>query len=116
MNLDAAAALIVAQLTGGGIRATIDERDINPPAVWVKPPILSFRFGKGWSGDWTLTAVVPDTGRDVALGALGRLVTSVQETMNWAVVTARPISLIIPGTGGAPLPAYELTFNERIAP
>jgi hypothetical protein len=115
MNLDAAAAVIVARLNDGGVRATVDERDINPPAVWVKPPQLSFRFGKGWTADWTLTACVPDTGRDVALGALGRLVTAVQETMNWAVVTGLPVSLIVPG-GSAPLPAYELTFSERIQP
>lgn len=113
MNLDAAAAAVVAKLKAGGVRATVDERSLNPPCVWVKPPNLAFRFGKGWTAAWTLQAVVPDTGRDVALGALGRLVEQVQDAMGWTVAAALPISLLIPG-GAAPLPGYEMTFNERI--
>ena len=113
VDASAAAAAIVARLKAAGLRATVDERDINPPAVWVKPPTLVFRFGKGWSAAWTLQAVVPDTGRNNALAALGALIEKVQTAMDWAVVTATPIALIIPG-GAAPLPGYEMTFNERI--
>lgn len=113
MDAAAAAAAIVDRLKSAGIRATVDERDINPPAVWVKPPTLNFRYGKGWAAVWTLQAVVPDTGRNNSLAALGALIVKVQTAMDWAVVTALPIALIIPG-GAAPLPGYEMTFNERI--
>lgn len=113
MDINAAADAVVTRLRAGGVRATIDERDINPPAVWVKPPVVNWRFGKGWSAQWTLQAVVPDTGRNVALAALGELVEAVQTAMGWAAVTAMPIALVIPG-GSAPLPGYEMTFSERI--
>jgi hypothetical protein len=113
MDASGAAADIVARLKSAGIRATIDERDINPPAVWVKPPVLTFRFGKGWAAGWTLQAVVPDTGRNNSLAALSTLIVAVQNAMGWAMVTATPIALLIPG-GAAPLPGYEMTFNERI--
>ncbi|MET0996217.1 MAG: hypothetical protein ABWY20_20015 [Mycobacterium sp.] len=115
MKLDQAAGVIVDRLRAAGIRATLDERDINPPAVWIKPPTLTFRFGKGWTATWTVQAVVPDTGRNVALAALGTLVEAVQAALGGAAQTALPIALLIPG-GAAPLPGYELTFNERIAP
>jgi len=113
VDIAAAAQSIVTQLKAAGIRATIDERDINPPAVWVKPPIAAFRFGKGWDATWTLQAVVPDTGRNNSLAALGAMIDAVQAAMNWHAITANPVALLIPG-GAAPLPAYEMTFSERI--
>lgn len=114
MNLDAAAAAIVDQLRAGGVRATVDERDLNPPCVWVKPPAVTFRFGKGyWDAAWTLQAVVPDSGRDIALGNLGSLLEQVQDALGNVAVTAVPISLLVPG-GSAPYPGYELTYSQRI--
>lgn len=114
IDLASAANVIVEKIRAGGIRATVDERDINPPAVWVGPPTMHFRFGKGWTADWTITAVVADTGRAYSLAALGTLVAQVQDSMGWLAVTARPVALQIPG-GAAPLPAYEMTFSERIS-
>jgi hypothetical protein len=113
LDLAAAADAVVTRLTAAGIRATVDERNLNPPAVWIKPPAITYRYGKGWAAVWTLQAVVPDTGRNIAMAALGELVDAVTAAMSWAVVTAAPIALIIPG-GAAPLPGYEMTFNERI--
>lgn len=114
MDIDAAAGAIVADLRAAGIRATVDERELNPPAVFVAPPALTYRFGKGgWDASWTLSAVVPDNGRRPALAALGDLVTDVQAALSGRVVAGRPVDLFVPG-GAAPLPAYELTFTERI--
>lgn len=114
-DLDAAAAAIVAQLAAAGIRATVDERDLNPPCVWVGPPTLSWRFGKGtWDAGWVLTAVVPDTGRGYSNNALAALVVRVQDAMGWLAQNARPVALIVPGTGGTPMPGYEMTFTQRI--
>jgi hypothetical protein len=113
MNLDHAAAVIVNTLQAAGLRATVDERDINPPCVYVRPPLLHFRFGKGWNAEWVLTAVVADNGGTYALAALGGLVAAVQDAMGWLAVTARPVSLTVPG-GAAPFPAYEMTFTQRI--
>jgi hypothetical protein len=114
MNLDAAAAAIVADLHAAGIRATVDERELNTPAVFVAPPALTYRFGKHcWDAAWTLSAVVADNGRRPAMAALGDLVSAVQAALGGRVVAGRPVDLLIPG-GAAPLPAYELTFTERI--
>jgi len=114
-DVDAAAAAIVARLVAAGVRASIDERDLNPPAVWVAPPTMSWRFGKGtWDAEWLLTAVVPDGGRATSTAALAALVVQVQQAMGWGGVTARPVSLLVPGAGGVPLPGYEMSFTQRI--
>jgi hypothetical protein len=114
-DVDAAAAAIVARLAAAGVRASIDERDLNPPCVWVGPPTMSWRFKRGtWDAEWLLTAVVPDTGRGTSTAALAALVVKVQDAMGWAGVTARPVSLLVPGTGGVPLPGYEMSFTQRI--
>lgn len=113
MNLDAAAQVIVERLKAAGIRATLDERDINPPCVYVRPPGLTFRFGKGWDAQWAVVCVVPDNGAAYALAALGSLVADV--SMELGTVAARPVSLQVPG-GAAPFPGYEMTFTERINP
>lgn len=114
-DVAAASAAIVARLAAAGIRASIDERDLNPPCVWVAPPTMSWRFARGtWDAEWLLTAVVPDTGRNVSTPALAALVVQVQDAMGWAGVTARPVALLVPGTGGTPLPGYEMSFTQRI--
>lgn len=114
-DLDAAAAALVAQLSAAGVRATVDERDLNPPCVWVGPPTLSWRFGKGtWDAGWTLTAVVPDTGRAYNTNALAALLVRVQDALGGLPITARPVSLLVPSSGGTPLPGYEMTFSQRI--
>lgn len=114
MDLDAAAAAIVDRLRAGGVRATTDERDLNPPAVFVGPPVMSYRFGKGsWDAAWQLAAVVPNTGRASALRDLGDLVAAVQEALGMAVATARPMDLSVPDQA-APLPGYQMEFTQRI--
>ena len=109
-----AAAAIVTRLAAAGVRASIDERDLNPPCVWVAPPSITWRFGQAtWTADWLLTAVVPDTGRATSTQALAVLLDEVQAAMGWAAVTARPVSLTVPGAG-PPLPGYEMGFSQRI--
>jgi hypothetical protein len=117
MDLAAAVAGVVDLLRGAGIRATSDLRDVNPPCVYVPPPVLSWRFGKGATATWTIAATVPNSGRDAALKNLGPLIESVTLTLaldGSPVTDGRPIDLT--GLdGGAPLPAYELSFTTRIS-
>lgn len=114
MDLAQAAQAIVDRLTDAGVRASVDERDLNPPAVFVGPPVLSWRFGKGSTdATWTLVAVVPNTGRNIALTNLGALVTSTAAALGLAIVTARPMDLSVPDQA-APLPGYALEFTQRI--
>lgn len=113
MSLAAAVQDIVDLLTAAGIRATQDLRDLNPPAVYVPPPVISWRVGKGTADAvWTMAAVVPATGRKQSLANLGPLIAAVTAVLP-QIVTGRPIDLQgIDSTG--PCPAYELTMTTRI--
>lgn len=115
-DLAGAVADVVARLRGAGIRAVSDLRDVNPPCVYVPPPVLAFRFGKGYAdAGWTIAAVVPNSGRDTALKLLGPLIDQVIDALPASPITdGRPVDL---GglDGGAPLPAYELSFTSRIS-
>lgn len=105
---------LVDALTGAGIRAVVDERDINPPCAMVNPPAVDYRFGKGsWSATWRVWAIVPDSGRNVALANLDALMTDIQAALGGRVAGATPIS--VAGVDGAgPLPGYEMTFTTTL--
>lgn len=113
MDLKAATQAVVDTLTAGGVRATLDGRDANPPCVLVRPPTLTFRFGKGcWDAEWEAWAMVPDTGHSTSLTALGELVTAAQDALGGAVVTARPAEAST--ADGGTVPTYTLTWTARI--
>jgi hypothetical protein len=102
MNLAGAVQDVVDRLVAGGVRAVLDERDLNPPAVYVAPPAVAWRFGHGdFDATFTIWCVTGSAGRSVDLVNLGD--------------TARgpPADLLIPHQA-APLPAYRLTWAERI--
>ena len=105
---------VVDRLTAAGVRATLDERDINPPCVYVAPPGVVFRFGRGdFTAAFTAWCVTGAAGRSADLATLGGLLESVGIALDWAGVTADPADLLIPHQA-APLPAYRLTWTERI--
>ena len=106
---------IVQLLTGAGIRATTDQRDLNPPCVLVTAPEITWRFGKGgWDARWLILAVVPDSGPNIVLANLDALVVSVQAALGGRVQNGRPVAARGLVDGSAPLPAYELTWTARI--
>lgn len=113
MDLDAAVQGVVDQLTDAGVRATNDGRNVNPPCVLVRPPTLSFRFGKGgWDGAFEAWAMVPATGQRTDLAALGELVTATQDALRGAPVTATPDEVTTPDGGTVPM--YRMSWNQRI--
>lgn len=104
---------VVSTLTAAGIRAVVDERDVNPPCAWLREPTLSYRFNKGgYDVSWRLLAVVPDSGRRVAIDGLADLIDQIQTALAGAVVAAAPVD--VPTGDGAVLPGYELTWSDRI--
>lgn len=114
VDLAGAVADVVDRLKAAGIRATADPRDLNPPAVYVAPPELSFRFAKlTYDASWTLAAVVPNVGRKQALDLLGPLIESVLAVFP-AITGGRAVDLTGGLDGGGPQPAYELTMTTRI--
>jgi hypothetical protein len=112
IDLAGAVADVVDVLRAAGIRATGDRRNLNPPAVYVPPPVIAWRFGKGTADlTWTIAAVVPNTGRVEALDNLSPLVDAVVAALP-AITEGRPIDLTGIDQGG-PLPCYELTMTTR---
>ncbi len=105
---------MVDALVDAGIRAVVDERDINPPCALVNPPAVTYRFGKGgWSATWRVWAIVPDSGRNVAMTNLDALMGDIQSALGGMVTTATPIN--VAGVDGAgPLPAYEMVLTTTL--
>ena len=105
---------VVGRLTAGGVRATLDERDINPPCVYVAPPAVEYRFGRGdFTATFTAWCVTGAAGRAADLSALGDLLDAVGIALDFAGIRADPADLLIPQQA-APLPAYRITWSERI--
>lgn len=113
MNVRAAMDAVVEQLLAGGVRATVNGADVNTPCVLVRPPTMSYRFGKGyWDAEMTAWALVADTGTGNAMTALGELVTAAQLALNYAIVTARPDETTL--VDGSTVPTYVLTWTQRV--
>jgi len=114
MDVAGAVQSVVDRLTAAGIRATLDERDINPPCVYVAPPTITFRFGRAdFTAAFTAWCVTGAAGRRADLSTLGDLLDAVGEALNWAGVSADPADLLIPHQA-VPLPAYRVLWTERI--
>lgn len=96
---------IVDTLTAGGVRATADPRNVNPPCVLVNPPDLRYDLACGATATWRLRLVLPgpwnaDTWRlaDNTLPALDTLL---------------DIDTVTPDTTTDP-PTFEITFEEAL--
>lgn len=114
VNVAAAAAQIVDMLVEAGISATVDQRDLNPPGVFVPLPTLAYRFHKGdVTATWRPVAAVANTGRSQVLTELSALLGAVQDALGGIAVTAVPVDLPTTAEAGE-LPGYELTFTTRI--
>lgn len=112
MDIAAAAQNIIDQLVGAGIRASVDARDLQPPCVQLRPPTLTYRFGKGWDADWEAWVMVPDAGQTQALAMIGPFLDQVQEALHFVGQTARTDTTALGDAGFAP--TYVLTFTTRI--
>lgn len=114
MDLDLALQQVVDDLRAAGIRAVLDELDINPPCVFVTFDPAGGSFdrlkGTGWGGVIWLRCIAPGSGRKASWRVLGPLVDQVRAvipTRGWS-----PADLTVP-TGGDPLPAITLTHPVR---
>jgi hypothetical protein len=100
------------RLQAGGVRAVFDLRDLNPPAAIISPPTMHWRLMDGtWSADWTLWAVVPNSGSRNDLVNLDQLVEQIRTALKGEPVMATPQTLAVDGQSD-PLPGYVLTWTE----
>lgn len=114
MNVADAVQSVVDRLIAVGIRAVRDIRDINPPCVFVAAPAIEWRFARNdFDAEFVLWVVTGAAGGDVDLTNLGEQIDDVTAALQFAAVRAEPNNLLVPEQS-APLPAYRLTFTERI--
>lgn len=114
LDIAGATQAVVDRLSAAGIRATLDERNVNPPCVLVSPPVVGWRFARGdFDATFTLWCAVPNSGRDVALANLGQLVADTADALAMRVLTGVPDDLVVPSPA-PPLPAYRLTLTQSI--
>jgi hypothetical protein len=108
-DLIARAAEVVDKLTAEGIRAVIDDRDINPPCVYLRPPVMTFKFGGCTALTYEVRVIVPDSGTRGALDALGPLVEAVQAALGYPAPTVTPGWTALPDGGAAPMYSFNIT-------
>jgi hypothetical protein len=114
-TLNDALDLVIGTLQDAGIRAVRDARDLNPPAVLVNPPTVTFRFARGtFDAEWSVLAVAPNSGNRPALDVLSNLMERVAEALGGAPITGTPYQLQVDGESD-PLPSYQLTWTDRIS-
>jgi hypothetical protein len=112
MTLLEAVTQLVERLSDNGIRAAVDTRDLNPPAVLVIPPDMAWRFARDtWDATWRLLLVVPNTGSGQDLVALDALIGQVRDALGGAPTTGVARTVSIDGAHD-PLPAYELSWTS----
>ena len=100
-------------LDAAGIRSAVDGRDINPPAVQLRAPTLTYRFGRGCvEAAWTARLILPNNGQRTALAEALPLLQRIQDALEGAVVTATPTDFELPD-GGGPVPGYTLTWTTH---
>jgi hypothetical protein len=103
----------VEALNAAGIPACIDYRDINPPAVQLRAPVMHFRFGRGCiAADWTARLILLNSGQEEAIKQAFDLIPKIQDALGGAIVDARPQDYDLPD-GGGPAPGYELTWTTH---
>lgn len=113
MDLRAAAEAVVGTLTGSGVPAALDMRDLNLPGFYVAAPTLTYRFGGCWEAEWAVFAVTMNAGRAQALAELGVLIDAAREALGGVITTATPADMDSLD-GGPRLPAYRLTWTSRV--
>jgi hypothetical protein len=112
-DLQQALDALLVELRAGGLNAASDPAELTLPGVLVDAPALEVRFGKGWTAAWTLVLAVPNTDRRTSLANLGDLLDATLSALNYQAQVARPVQLQLPDQG-APVPAYEISFTQRI--
>lgn len=93
-----------------GIRATIDPRDVNAPAVWVSPRQIDHDILAGGTVTVDLWLVAPDNGTPRALAVLDEMLSAVLGVVDPDAPTSLAESLKLPDSP-APLPAFRVTVQ-----
>lgn len=95
-------------ITESGTRCVLDGRDVNPPAVLIRPATINYRFGRGVvRASWAAWLYLPDAGQLDALRIGLPILDTVQTALasvGVAVLTAAPADFTTPD--GATVPGF----------
>ena len=110
-RLSAAAAEILHALHSAGIRAAIDPRDLDLPAVWITPETISAPTlsGDPLSITWAAYAIAPDTGDPT--DTLSRLVDDL--TALFPGLTFRSAGIVVANQSPDPLPSLQFQIETE---
>jgi hypothetical protein len=102
-------------ISAAGVRSVLDARDVNPPAVLIRPPTVAYRFGRGCIGaTWAAWLFLPDAGQIDALRVGFPILETVYgalATVGVALLNAEPGDFTLPD--GGTVPGFILTWNTK---
>lgn len=103
------AALIAAE-----VRCALDARDVNPPAVLIRPPTMNYRFGRGCvSAEWAAWLFLPDSGQLNSLRTGLPILETVHDALSGAGVALLSASPADFSTAdGATVPGFIINWNS----
>lgn len=100
-------------ITETGTRCVLDARDVNPPALLIRPATLNYRFGRGCvRASWAAWLFLPDAGQIDALRVGLPILDTIQTALasvGVAVLAASPADFQSPD--GGTLPGFSITWE-----
>lgn len=114
MALDPLARLLEYQaaLTAAGIRCVLDGRDANPPCVHLRPPTMSWRFGRGCiEASFEARLYLPDSGQLQSITLALPMLQQIQDALAGAIIQATPGDYAL--ADGSTVPGYSLTWTTH---
>lgn len=114
-----AAHLIRDELRAAGVRADLDPRNINPPAVWIQLREVENLLAAGARMvTFRLFLIVGDAGTEQALAALDQLLDATATAgWDWSAEPIETVTVSLPGVESTQLPALRLpSVRVKITP
>lgn len=111
LDLEAALADVLDVLTGAGLRAYVDPRDVNPPCALVRDQTLTPAFLGAWAVVWQVDLIAGDSGTRAAIGPLSRLLDQLTSVV--PIDSATRVDLTLPGVADT-LPAYRCLITSTV--
>ena len=100
-------------ITRAGVRCALDPRDLNPPALLIRPPSMDYRFGRGRIAiTWNAWLYLPDAGVVDALRNGFPMLQKIHEALadlGVAVMHTEPADFQT--ADGGIMPGYTLNWN-----
>lgn len=103
---------VLAALAAGGIDATVEPPEVNPPGAWIAARRLdTATLACRWTVVVDVYLIAPDNGIRLALGVLDDLLEHALDALDAADLEVDGTDLdqaVTLPTGGGPLPAYRI--------